>query len=128
MVQSIHLRRGFQTALKVAALQGLIGSALALLTLVWAGNAAALAAEWGMACAVLPTLYMALRVFLRSTGEAPQEILGAFYRAAVGRFVLTAVCLYFGAKWFPADFMVLMLGFIACLTAYWIGLGIIKLD
>ena len=81
-----------------------------------------------MACAVLPSLYMALRLFLRSSGDAPGEILGAVYQGAIGKFVLAGLCFWIGARGFPAHFLSLMLAYIACLAAYWIALAVIRLD
>lgn len=127
-VASIHRQRGFRTALKVCALQAIFGSVWALLTLLHAGVDAGLAALWGAACAVLPTLYMALRVFLRRRGDAPREILGAFYQAAAGKFVLAGVCFWIGARGFPAHFLALMLAYLACLMAYWVAVAVIRLD
>ena len=125
---SIHRQRGFRTALKVCLLQALIGTAWFLATLMHAGREAGWAALWGAACALLPSLYMALRVFLRRTGDSPKDILGAFYQAAVGKFVLAGVCFWIGARGFPAHFLALMLAYLACLTAYWIAVAVIRLD
>ena len=90
------------------------------------GNAAAAAALFGGAVAIVPTIYFAVRVFARGRGAGATDVLGAFYRAEMGKLILTALLFWIGAILFGSHFAVLMLTCIACLAVNWIMLAVTR--
>lgn len=87
------------------------------------GKPAALAAAYGSLTALVPTIYVALRVFARRVPDAPQQMAGAFFQAQIGKFALTAVMFAFGAMMLAKQFPALLAAYVACLAAYWVVLA-----
>lgn len=99
----------------------------AIVTLLW-GSSYGLAALYGGLCAVLPMVYFAFRLSLRS-GMAPAEVAGASFRGQIGKFAMTVVLLWLGVTIFAAQFPALLATYAACLMAYWLhaaGVGFAK--
>lgn len=82
------------------------------------------AAGFGGLVVLLPTLYVAVVVFVRGARATGQQALGVFYRAAAGKWVLTALLFVLGVLWFGDNFAPLMLGSMACLVVNWLMLAI----
>jgi ATP synthase protein I len=91
----------------------------------WGGQAAVAAAYGGLAV-ILPTMYFAVKVRLRSGVATAAEVLGAFYKAEAVKLVLTAVMFWIGAKLFGQHFAPLMLTCIACLAMNWIMVALTR--
>ena len=85
------------------------------------GEPAALAAAYGGLTALLPTAYVALRIFVRTERE-PHAVLAAFYRAELGKWILAAAMFLVGAKLFPTQFLPLLLTFAACQATFWLAM------
>lgn len=92
------------------------------------GGAAAAAALFGGMVAILPALYFAVRVGLRRNSAQTKEILGVFYRAELGKLLLTALLFFIGALLFGKHFAPLMLTCVACLAMNWVVLAVAKVD
>ena len=90
------------------------------------GKAAAAAALFGGAIAIVPTIYFAVRVFSRGRRAGAADVLGAFYRAEVGKLILTALLFWIGAIVFSDHFAALMSTCIACLAMNWIMLAVTR--
>lgn len=91
----------------------------------WATGAdgrAALAAIAGGAIAIIPGLYMAVRVFAVPPDAEPKRILGAFYRGESVKFVLTAALFVIALQWFASTFLPLIVTYILALLVYWLAL------
>jgi ATP synthase protein I len=99
-------------------------------TAVWmiSGRAAAIAALFGGIVVVVPALYFAFRVDRRRGKTQANEILGAFYRAEVGKLLLTALLFFVGARLFGEHFAPLMLTSVACLAMNWLVLAFVTND
>jgi len=97
--------------------------------IVWMvrGHAAALAALFGGLVVILPTVYFAAAVHLRAKKSAA-EVLGAFYRAEIGKLILTALLFWIAALKFGQHFAPLMLTCMACLAMNWLMLALAKGD
>jgi ATP synthase protein I len=95
---------------------------------VISGSAAAIAALFGGIVVVAPALYFAFRVDQRRGVTQAKEILGAFYRAELGKLVLTAMLFFIGARLFGAHFAPLMLTSVACLAMNWLVLAFVTVD
>lgn len=99
----------------------------AVVWVIWDGMAA-LAALYGGLVAVVPVAYFATKVALRRGGSGANEVLGAFYRAEVGKLVLTALLFLIGALLFGAHFAPLILTCMACLAMNWLILAVASTD
>jgi ATP synthase protein I len=95
--------------------------------MVW-GHQAALAALFGGVVAIVPTLYFAAKIYLRAGGATAAEVLGAFYRAEVGKLILTAVLFVIGAKMFGQHFAPLIITCLACLAMNWVMVWLSRAD
>lgn len=84
------------------------------------GKQAAFAAAYGGLTALVPTVYFALRVFAQRDPVAPGDVVGAFYRAEVGRFGLTVAMFFVGVAVFAKQFLPMMLSYMSGLLAYWV--------
>ncbi|HEY8009504.1 MAG TPA: ATP synthase subunit I [Rudaea sp.] len=99
----------------------------ALATLVaWvvADKAASLAALFGGIVVIVPTAYFAAKIYLRRGGSQAAEILGTFYRAELGKLLLTALLFLVGALLFGKHFAPLILTSMACLAVNWLMLAV----
>lgn len=95
--------------------------------IVW-GHQAALAALFGGVVAIVPTLYFAAKIYLRAGGATAAEVLGAFYRAEVGKLILTALLFVIGAKMFGQHFAPLIITCLACLAMNWVMVWLSRAD
>ena len=99
-------------------------AAAVLVAWLVAGKAAALAAAFGGIVVVVPTAYFAVRIYLRRGGTQAAEILGGFYRAELGKLLLTALLFFIGALLFGKHFAPLIFTCMACLAVNWLMLAI----
>lgn len=118
-------RRGRSTAWALIVAQVLTAAIAAAIVWVGWGHSAALAACFGGVVVIAPTIYFAAKVAL-GAGSTAAEVLGAFYRAEVGKLILTALLFWIGAKWFGQYFAPLILTSIACLAMNWVMLAVTK--
>ena len=88
------------------------------------GDAAAFAALFGGMAVIVPALYFAVRVGLRGNTSQAKEILGGFYRAELGKLLLTALMFFIGVLLFGKHFAALMLTSVACLAMNWLMLAV----
>jgi len=115
--------RGAAIARAVCLVQlGILGISALLTAAIW-GKPQAIAALYGGLVAVMSSAYFALHALIRSEGKAPAQVVGAFYRGEVGKFVLTAALFAIGAKLFAQEFLFLMSTFAVCQLVYWPALG-----
>ncbi len=117
MKSRIHLR-GVKLAWAVCAIQGLISLSAALIVMFYVDAQAAKAALYGGCVAILPTLYLALRVYFRGEDRRPEDVPGSFYRGEAGKFVLTALMFLFGVQFFGEHFLPLLCTYMACIAAF----------
>jgi ATP synthase protein I len=96
-------------------------AAAAVVAACLAGPASAVATAYGGLVALVPTIYLAWRVFAGSDKRSPAQAVGSFYRAEIGKYALTALMLALGVKWFGGRFPALLAGYAAGLLAYWVG-------
>ena len=71
-------------------------------------------------------MYFAWRVSRKRGVTDADEVLGAFYRAEVGKLFLTLLLFLLGARWFGEHFAPLMLTCVACLAMNWVMLAVAK--
>jgi ATP synthase protein I len=109
-------------AFRLSAVQAAVTLAGAGLALGIAGPAAAGAALYGGAAAVLPALVFGWRITRRKE-DTLQSALGAVYRGELVKIALSVVLLGAGAVVFGAQFLPLILTFSACLLAYGVALA-----
>jgi len=113
----LHLR-GVKLAWAVCLTQLLITLTAAVIVGFIAETAAIKASIYGGFVAIVPTVYFAVRVYLRRPGSEPKDVVGSFYRGEIGKFALTALMFFFGVKLFRTQFLPLLPTYVACLTAY----------
>ena len=97
-------------------------------SIAWAtiDRAAAGAALFGGMTAIVPALYFAFKVARKRGVTDADEVLGAFYRAEVGKLFLTLLLFALGVRWFGEHFAPLMLTCVACLAMNWVMLAVAK--
>jgi len=120
--------RGGSLAWGLCGIQALVAVVAAGTVWIGWGGAAALAALFGGLVAIAPTLYFAAKVYLRAGAPTTAEVLGAFYRAEVGKLILTALLFWIGAVMFGAHFAPLILTCLACLAVNWLMLWLTRFD
>lgn len=113
----IHLR-GVKLAWAICAVQGLISLSAALIVTIYVDVQAAKAALYGGCVAIVPTLYLAARVYFRGQDRKPEDVAGSFYRGEAGKFVLTALMFIGGVRLFGDQFLPLLVTYAACIIAY----------
>ena len=118
--------RGRSTAWALVSAQALTALVAAVIVLMGWGPAAALAACFGGVVVIAPTIYFAAKVGMRAGRTSAAEVLGAFYRAEVGKLILTTLLFWIGALLFGAYFAPLMITCIACLAMNWVMLAVTK--
>jgi ATP synthase protein I len=122
----LHLRGG-SLALGLIAAQAVTAAVATLVVAVFWGGAAAWAALFGGITVIVPTLYFAAKVYLRAGGSPDvKDVLGAFYKAEMGKLLLIALLFGIGAKVFGAHFAPLMLTAIACLAMNWLMVALAR--
>jgi F0F1-type ATP synthase assembly protein I len=100
----------------------------ALLTEAFRGTPAAMAALFGGAVAIAPTAWFGIKMQPRAGRSGPEEMVGAMYRAEVGKLLLTASLFWIGAMLFGDHFAALILTCAACLSMNWLVLAIARFD
>lgn len=120
--------RGLSLAWALCGAQMFMAATSALIVWVIWGGAAAMAALFGGFVAVVPVAYFAVKVYLRHGGSDASEVLGAFYRAEVGKLILTALLFLLGVLLFGKHFAPLILTCMACLTLNWLILAVASSD
>ncbi len=80
---------------------------------------AAAAAMFGVAIALLPTLYFAAKVFSKGPGSAPHDVLRALYTGEAVKLILTAALFVIALRWFAGHFLPLITAYAAALATYW---------
>src|ERR1700752_799482 len=118
--------RGGSTAWALVGAQSLTAAVAALVVLIGWGRDAALAALFGGIAVIAPTVYFAAKVRFRAGGATAAEVLGAFYRAEVGKLILTALLFWIGALLFGPHFAPLILTSIACLAMNWVMVAVTR--
>ena len=117
-------RSGVVPTLRVCGVQGGVAIAGAILAGLLSGGQAAMAALFGGAAAVLPTLYFGWRVSVQRPGATPADVLAVFYRGELMKLALTVLMLGAGAMWFGAHFLPLILTFsVGLLASYGVALA-----
>lgn len=125
--QKVHLREMSPAGVLFVA-QSVTTALAGFVAWMASGNAAAVAAMFGGVIVIVPALYFAVRVgFLRRSAHA-KAVLGAFYQAEVGKFLLTALLFYMGALVFGTHFAPLMLTCVACLAMNWLTLAVARTE
>jgi F0F1-type ATP synthase assembly protein I len=118
--------RGGSTAWALVGAQALTAAIAAMVVWIGWGHAAALAALFGGLVVVLPTVYFAAKVHLRAGQATAAEVLGAFYRAEVGKLILTAFLFWIGALLFGRYFAPLIITSFACLAMNWVMVAVTR--
>jgi len=122
----LHLRGG-SLALGLIAAQAITAAVATVVVAVFWGGAAALAALFGGITVIVLTLYFVAKVYLRAGGTPEtKDVLGAFYKAEVGKLLLIALMFAIGAKVFGAHFAPLILTAIACLAMNWVMVAVAR--
>jgi ATP synthase protein I len=120
--------RGVPLAWVLCAAQAATTLVAVIVVAAFWGKAAAMAAAFGGIVVVVPALYFAFRVHPRRGATEAKQVLGAFYRAELGKLLLTALLFFIGARWFGAHFAPLMLTCVACLAMNWLVLAFAAID
>ena len=113
-----------QLAGLVLGLQFLIGAVATGICGGLAGPRAALAAMLGVAIAVVPGLYFAVRAMRLNPDASPRDVVRGFYRGEFGKYALTVFGFGLAVVYLPGQFLPLLLTYMACLAAYWVALVI----
>lgn len=113
-------RRGRSPAAALVGAQAITAVIAAAIAWIGSGPNAAMAAMFGGATIIVPTLYFAVKVHLRTGAVTAAEVLGVFYRAEVVKLILSALLFWIGALLYGRYFAPLMLTAIACLAMNWI--------
>ncbi|SEQ83430.1 ATP synthase protein I [Solimonas aquatica] len=121
-------KRDFLLARAVCLVQLGIAGMMALAFGVYVGRPQAYAALFGGLTAVAPTLYFAIRIFVRPADATPQQMVGALFRGEIGKLGLTAVLFWVGVMIFAKQFFALMATYAACLLAYWLVMARVGFD
>ncbi|MEX0732573.1 MAG: ATP synthase subunit I [Aquisalimonadaceae bacterium] len=104
--------------------QILIATISALLWWAFSGVHEALAALAGGVVAIVPGLYLAIRVYAVPADASPKAIIGAFYRGEAIKFGLTVVLFFVALQWFGSAFAPLITTYILTLLMYWFALRV----
>ncbi|WP_091644760.1 ATP synthase subunit I [Aquisalimonas asiatica] len=86
------------------------------------GGQAGMAALAGGVVAILPALYLAVKVFSVPADAEPKRIVGAFYRGEVLKFGLTVVLFAIALQVFASAFAPLITTYILAILVYWLAL------
>jgi F0F1-type ATP synthase assembly protein I len=107
-----------------------IATAVVAALLVWfvRGSSAAIAALFGGTVAIAPTAWFAIKTYPRPGRYKPVEILGATYRAELGKLLLTASLFWIGVVFFGNQFAPLMMTCVACLSMNWLMLTMARFN
>ncbi len=116
--QGTYIIIGLQLAVTVLA-----GLAAALL----AGRMAAWSALIGGLINVVASLFMAVKMFAGGPGAGPQQWLGRILVGEALKFLITVALFVFAIVVLKAEFLPLILAYIATYVAYWIGMVRISL-
>jgi len=114
--------RGVNLAYALFCAQLSIGLVAAILW--WATHNArhAYAALFGAAIAIVPGLFLALRLWSRKSQNSSRAMGRALVAGELGKLVLTATLFLVAALTFGKQFVPLITTYIACLSCYWLAL------
>jgi ATP synthase protein I len=87
------------------------------------GPDAALAAFAGGMIALLPNLYLALKVFSRRAAASPKTMVRAFYTGEAVKFGLTVILFAIAIQRFSEQFLPVIATFIVAVFVYWVALA-----
>jgi len=118
--------RGVSPVWLLCAAQSLVAAVAGVVAWVVSGAGAAGAAWFGGAIVVLPGLWFARKALSRPGALEAKDVLGAFYKAEIGKLLLTTLLFFIGASVFGKHFAALMLTCIACLAMNWLLLAVAK--
>jgi len=120
--------RGISPPSALCAAQAMMTALAAVI--VWAvwGNAAAIAALFGGLVAVVPALYLAIKIGLRRNASQAKDILGTFYQGELVKLLLTGLMFFIGVRLFGEHFAPLMLTCMACLAMNWVILAVARFE
>jgi len=113
---------GHRAARWVLLAQATVTVASATIWLLGVGPQAGLAAAAGGLIALVPALYMAVRVFSVPPDAEPKRLLSALYRGEATKFLLTAALFALAVNWFGAVFLPVIATYILALLVYWLAL------
>jgi len=88
------------------------------------GGHAGMAALAGGLVAIIPGLYLALKVFSVPADAEPKRIVGAFYWGEAVKIGLTVVLFIIALHLFATAFVPLITTYILAILVYWLALGI----
>lgn len=116
--QGTYIIIGLQLAVTVLA--GLVAGLLA-------GRMAAWSALIGGLINAIASLFMAVKMFAAGPGAGPQQWLGRILIGEALKFLITVALFVFAIVVLKAEFLPLILAYIATYVAYWIGMVRISL-
>lgn len=120
--------RGTSLAWALLGAQATVAAVATFVVWVVSGRAAAVAALFGGVVAVAPSAWFTIAVYLRADRFEPAQILGAIYRAEMGKLILTGALFWVGALLFGNHFAPLIITCMACLSMNWVMLAVAKID
>ena len=120
--------RGVAPATALCAAQAMTTAVAVIIVWPMSGSAAAMAALFGGLVAVVPALYLAVRISLRRNAAHAKEILGTVYQGELVKLLLTALMFFIGALLFGKYFAPLMLTCMACLAMNWVILAVARFE
>ncbi len=106
-----------------------VTTAVAVMVAWWlGGKPSAVASLFGGMVAFIPATYFSVRTGMRRGEAEAKQVLGNFYRAELGKLLLTALLFFIGALVFGKHFAALMLTCVACLAMNWLVLALARSD
>lgn len=121
-------RPGQKLAAKILIFQGLVGLLVAFFVFVLSGQQAGFYAIAGVAVAWLPGAVFSFFAFRYAGATKNQLVVRSFRKGSALKLLITIFLFAFIFKQFQADFLPLMIGYIATLIAQWPGLMIYSIS
>ena len=87
-----------------------------------------MASLFGGLVAIVPALYLVVRINLRRNAVQAKEILGTIYQGELIKLLLTALMFFIGALLFGKHFAPLIFTCMACLAMNWVILAVTRFD
>lgn len=107
-------------ALRFVMLQVVVVLVASLFVATFWGLSNAKSLSLGGLTAIVPTLYFALTFFKVTGALAASEITRSFYRAEIGKFILTALIFLFIIKFVAVNTLPFFMGYAVAHSVYWI--------
>ena len=120
--------RGVSTASALCVAQAITTAIAVFIAWTVSGSAAATAALFGGLVAIVPALYLAVRIGVRRDTAQAKEILGAFYQGELVKLLLTGLMFFIGALLFGKHFAPLIFTCMACLAMNWLILAFARFE